>query len=204
MNTGKHIFTGTAGVYYVMHKLAADGIHASCTHGNAPNIDILASYGDGSRTVTIEVKTTEHAIRLKGRGAAKQPDHLEFPLGRRAAKLNHPALVIAFVDLRVFSADRVPDVYLYPSAVVADLCASWVDTVPMVRFHPPLAAAEPYKDRWDVIHRILDDVPPDSDDLIFERFRDDGGTYWWRPKPLTERGEQLAMSYASPEPSRIA
>ena len=155
MQAGKHIFTGTAGTYYVMFRLAAEGIHASCTHGNAPNVDILVSSADGSRAVSIEVKTTEHALRLRGRGTAKQPDHLEFPLGARAAKLNNPSLVIVFVDLRAFTPERVPQVYVFPSAFVAQYCASWVDSVKMVRFHIPITAAEPYKENWDVIRNAL-------------------------------------------------
>jgi hypothetical protein len=45
----KHIFTGTAGVYYVMYKLAARGFHASCTMGNSPSLDILVSSEDGEK-----------------------------------------------------------------------------------------------------------------------------------------------------------
>ena len=156
MNRAKHIFTGTAGVYYVMYKLAAEGIHASCTHGNAPNVDILVSSATGSHHVAIEVKTTEDALRWRGpRGGAKQPHHVEFPLGHRAAKLNHPNLVLAFVDLRASSKDKVPDVYLYPSKVVADSCAPWVDKVPMVRFHLPIGLAESYKNNWSVVRDAL-------------------------------------------------
>jgi hypothetical protein len=155
MRAGEHIFTGTAGTYYVMFRLAAEGIHASCTHGNAPNVDILVSSADGSRSVSIEVKTTEHALRLRGRGTAKLPHHLEFPLGARAAKLNNPSLLIVFVDLRVFTPQRIPQVYVFPSAFVAKYCASWVDSVKMVRFHLPITAAEPYKENWDVIRNAL-------------------------------------------------
>ena len=149
-----------------MHKLAKEGIHASCTYGNAPNVDILVSSADGSRTVAIEVKTTEHALRMRGRKEAKAPDHLEFPLGRRAAKLNHPNLVLAFVDLRAFSPDSDPDVYLYPSTVVAELCAPWVDTVRMVRFHPPVASTEPYKNSWDIVRRVLGVATIKSDRFV--------------------------------------
>lgn len=155
MKVGKRIFTGTAGVYYVMYRLAAEGIHASCTHGNAPNVDILVSSADGSRSVSVEVKTTEHALRLRGRGAAKQPDHLEFPLGGRAAKLTNPSLFIAFVDLRASLANPLPDVYLFPSSFVAAYCAPWVDSVPMIRFHIPISAAEPYKNQWSIIRNAL-------------------------------------------------
>ena len=156
MNKVTHIFTGTAGVYYVMHKLAAEGIHASCTHGNAPNVDVLASSADGQRTIAIEVKTTEHALRLRGRGTSKKPNHLEFPLGARAAKMRQPNVLIAFVDLRKFSEDKIPDVYIYPSIVVADFCAGWVDAAKMVRFHVPVALAEPYKNQWSIVRRMLD------------------------------------------------
>ncbi len=155
MDVGRHIFTGTAGVYYVMYRLTAEGFHASCTHGNAPNIDILVSSADGSRFVSIEVKTTEYALRLRGRGAAKQAHHLEFPLGARAAKLNNPLLVIAFVDLRGLPGEHIPDVYLFPSAFVARFCKDWVDSARMVRFHIPIADAEPYKNEWKIIRDTL-------------------------------------------------
>lgn len=151
--TGRHIFTGTAGVYHVMHKLACEGIHASCTHGNAPNVDILVSSGDVSRMVAIEVKTTQDALRFRGRGTNKLPYELQFPIGHRAAKLNSPNLLLAFVDLRGFSSP--PDVYVYPSAVVAAFCSPWVDQVSYARFHVPVAAAEAYKNNWNIVRDAL-------------------------------------------------
>jgi hypothetical protein len=156
--TGRHIFTGTAGVYHVMHKLACEGIHASCTHGNAPNVDILVSSGDGSRMVAIEVKTTENALRLRGRGTNKHPHELQFAIGHRAAKLNSPNLLLAFVDLRGYAS--TPDVYVYPSAVVAAYCAPWIDKVSMARFHVPITTAEPYKNNWQLIRDALAGATP--------------------------------------------
>lgn len=160
--TGRHILTGTAGVYHVMHKLACEGIHASCTHGNAPNVDILASSGDASRMVAMEVKTAATALRWGGRGPNKQPHHLEFYLGHRAAKLNSPNLLLVFVDLRgekttddVYVYPNAPDVYVYPSTFVAAFCAPWVDAVPMVRFHPLYQDAAPFKNNWKPIHDAL-------------------------------------------------
>jgi hypothetical protein len=202
MNRGKHILTGTAGVYYVMYRMAAEGLHASCTHGNAPNVDILVSAVDGSHSATIEVKTTENALRFKKEQGEMVPSFLDFPLGRRAAKLSSPNLIIAFVDLRVFSTDRVPTIYLYPSQVVARLCAEWVEKVPMVRFQPPLSRAEPFKENWDIIWRILDGVPADTPDLKFVRTRDDAGTYHWYPVPITDAGASQAVGYAG-DASRV-
>ncbi len=197
MSTGKHIFTGTAGLYYVMHRLAAEGIHAACTHGNAPHIDILASAADGSLTLAIQVKTTEHALRLKGRGEAKQPHRVEFPLGRSSAKLSQERVFFAFVDLRVHDGPEIaPDVYIYPSTVVAAHCASWVDQVPLVRFHTLVAAAALYKNRWDILDRFLNGIPPDDEDLKHVRRRDVAGNYRWHVVPLTERGRAMAVSYA--------
>src|SRR5947209_20547840 len=94
----KRIFTGTAGVFYVMYQLAARGFHASCTMGNAPYIDILVSSEDGEKSLAIQVKTTEHAMRLRGRGKERKEHHVEFPLGRKAAKLNRRGVLFAFVD----------------------------------------------------------------------------------------------------------
>jgi|HubBroStandDraft_2_1064218.scaffolds.fasta_scaffold2089818_2 hypothetical protein len=64
-------FISTAGTYLVMSKLAINEIHASCTHGNAPNVDILACSADGSKSIAIQVKTASDAKRLRGRGAEK-------------------------------------------------------------------------------------------------------------------------------------
>lgn len=143
----KRIFTGTAGVYYVMYQLASHGYHASCTMGNAPYIDILVSSEDGERSLAIQVKTTEHAMRSRGRGKEKRDDHLEFPLGWKAAKLNRPRVLFAFVDLARWSDKRVV-VYLVPSPEVYEFCKAWVDTVKMVRFHVPVGWIAPYREAW--------------------------------------------------------
>jgi len=154
----KRIFTGTAGVYYVMYQLAARGFHASSTMGNAPYLDILVSSEDGERSLALQVKTTEHAMRKRGRGDKRQPHHLEFPLGYKAAKLDRPGVMFAFVDLAVWS-DKQVVVYLVPSAEVYKFCALWVDEVSMVRFHPPVEWMEPYREAWELVAAIVGEPP---------------------------------------------
>ena len=156
----KRIFTGTAGVYYVMYQLAARGFHASCTHGNAPYLDILVSSEDGERSLAIQVKATEYALRHRGRGEQRQPHHLEFPLGHKAAKLSRPGVLFAFVDL-ASGPEGGPTVYLVPSDEVAKFCAPWVDSVPMVRFHPPVEWLTPYREAWDQVSAKVG-KPPDK------------------------------------------
>lgn len=140
--------TGTAGVYYVMYRMAEHGYHAACTVGNAPAVDILASSVDGLTSIAIQVKTTEYASRTKGRGAQKALSELQFPLGLRCAKLNSERVIIAFVDLHPPDAPAGHcDLYLVPSSVVFEHCSTWCDDVPMVRFH---------RDRDDMRNRFLE------------------------------------------------
>lgn len=159
----KRIFTGTAGVYYVSYQLAARGFHASCTMGNAPYIDVLVSSEDGERTLALQVKTTEHAMRDRGRGEQRKSHHLEFPLGHKAAKLNKPGVMFAFVDLAVLSDKRVV-VYLVPSIEVSKFCAPWVDQVSMVRFHPSVEWLAPYREAWARVAAVVGE-PPDAQEL---------------------------------------
>jgi hypothetical protein len=154
----KRIFTGTAGVYYFMYQLAASGFHASCTHGNAPYLDILVSSEDGDRSLAIQVKATEYALRHRGRGEARQPHHLEFPLGHKAAKLSRPGVLFAFVDLAAGPSGG-PTVYLVPSAEVSRFCAPWVDSVPMVRFHPSVEWLAPYREAWALVAAAVGEPP---------------------------------------------
>lgn len=169
-NNTKRIFTGTAGVYYVMYQLGARGFHASGTMGNAPYLDILVSSEDGERSLALQVKTTEHAMRHRGRGDQRKEHHLEFPLGPKAAKLNRPGVMFAFVDMAILSNKQVA-VYLVPSGKVQEYCAAWVDTVAMVRFHPPVEWMKPYREAWDQIAAIVGEptvVPPEVSPLDIE------------------------------------
>jgi hypothetical protein len=149
-------FISTAGTYFVMSKLALNGIHASCTHGNAPNVDILASSSDGAKSISIQVKTAEEAKRTRGRGEEKKLHHLEFNLGRKAATTNLKNLFFAFVDLDQ-DYDELPIVYLIPSNFIYEHWKDEVDDYSWIRFHPPIEMVEKFKENWDLIKEALSD-----------------------------------------------
>lgn len=51
---------GVSGEYYIAHLLTRKGIQAALLQHGARDIDILASSDDGSRNVSIQVKTAAH------------------------------------------------------------------------------------------------------------------------------------------------
>lgn len=57
------ILTGVAGEYFVAAELSRRGFVASITMRNSRGFDILATNENASRTVTIQVKTNQHARR---------------------------------------------------------------------------------------------------------------------------------------------
>jgi hypothetical protein len=146
---------GTAGVYYVMSQLAFRGFHAAATHGNAPYLDILVASPDGATALSLQVKTTAWAERTRGRGGARVPYELQWPLGHKAARHQSDNLFFAFVDLKDFGGAGKPDVYIVPSRFVRTYCAEWVDTVKMVRFHVPIATMKPFKEGWHLLTEAL-------------------------------------------------
>jgi hypothetical protein len=159
----KRIFTGTAGVYYVMYQLASQGFHASCTHGNAPYLDILVSSVDGEELVALQVKTTEHATRHRGRGEERKPTRLDFPLGHKAGKLNRAKVFFAFVDLDPKpeqSGGNEATVYIVPSAWICDHCKPWIDSVPMARFQPSIESVEQFRNAWHLISAVVGKPTP--------------------------------------------
>jgi hypothetical protein len=153
---GKSIFIGQEGHFYLMYQLAKHGIHAASTHGNAPFIDILASAPDGRKSVAIQVKTTSWALRWRGRGANRAPDHLEFPLGYSAAVTAHPDLIIAFIDLRKSEQPTIPDIYFVPSLTIKDFWSAWIENAKMVRWHPPIGLAAQFKNNWAFLSELLE------------------------------------------------
>ncbi len=153
--SAQRILTGTAAVYYVMYQLAARGFHASCTHGNAPYLDILVSSEDGERVLALQVKTAGYATRARGRGEERKPAKLDFPLGFKASKLNRPNVWFAFVDLDGKSEASEVAVYLIPSSWLFEFCKEWIDTVPMARFQPTIEQVAQFRNAWDQIATVV-------------------------------------------------
>ena len=150
------VLIGTAGVYFVASRLAAKGFHAAPTFGNAPHVDILVGLSDGEATASVQVKTSWRALRRRGRGANRQPHHYEWHLGVRSASLNRRGLFFAFVDYKG-SLDVLPDVFIVPSDVIYSRFEKTLDTKKptMLRWHPEIAVADEYKNRWDLLEDYL-------------------------------------------------
>lgn len=151
------ILIGTAGVYHVASQLAACGLHAAVTFGNAPSVDILVASQDGSSTISLQVKTSHWALRKRGRGNKKQPHHYEWDVGEKSAKLNLPGLFFAFVDLKLGTGE-LPDVFVIPSNQVFDAFdnAYFKSGTPRRwRWHPRLEQIEEYKNHWTTLQNLL-------------------------------------------------
>lgn len=151
------VLTGTAGVYYVAYELASRNFHAAVTYGNAPTVDLLVGLLDGSATLSLQVKTSSSALRTRGRGNAKSPDHYEWDVGQRSATLHRPDLFFAFVDLKSGSKQK-PDVFIVPSKVVFDAfdCPYFKSgKARRWRWHPKIEQVEQFKNNWDVLRSFL-------------------------------------------------
>ena len=153
------ILTGTAGVYFVASQLAAKGLHAAVTFGNAPSVDILVGLPDGAATLSLQVKTSYRALRTRGRGQNKHPDHYEWDVGERSAKLSQPDLFFAFVDLKS-ARTEMPDVFIVPSELIlkafdrpyfkSGVKRRW-------RWHPKVDSISQYKNNWKTLENYLNE-----------------------------------------------
>ena len=149
-------FISAAGTSLVMSKLAINEIHASCTFGNAPIVDIIACSADGTKSITIQVKTAFEPKRTRGRGKEKKLHHLEFTLGHKAAKYNSENLFFAFVDLdQEWNEIPNPTIYIIPSNFIYNYHKDWADDVSWLRFHPEINEIEEFKENWEIIKRAL-------------------------------------------------
>lgn len=138
--------TAIAGEYFVAAELAKMGHIALITLRNTEGVDILASNADGTRSVSIQVKTR--------RGNAHG-----WPLNEKAEKISSPDLFYVFVSLR--GEKERPEYFIVPSLVVAKTVAkshaAWLarpgrkgqahkDT-PMRKFED----YESYREKWSIL-----------------------------------------------------
>ncbi len=151
------ILTGTAGVYFVASQLAIKGLHAAPTFGNAPSVDILVGLPNGAAILCLQVKTSIRALRTRGRGNEKRPDHYGWDVGERPANLNQPDLFFAFVDFKGASHE-MPDVFIIPSNTIykafdrpyfkSGVKRRW-------RYHPKVDQISQFKNNWSVLDNYL-------------------------------------------------
>ncbi len=141
--------TGAAGEHFVAYQLTCLGLVVGLPRAGSPTVDLIVANADGSAAVNVQVQTTDWAMRERGRGDAKAPHRVEFPLGPKAATSPSPNLFFALVDLQSTRALATsPDVYVIPSKWIADFCADWVDDVKRVMLHAELELVEPFKNNY--------------------------------------------------------
>lgn len=148
MTTGKKQFTGTAGQFYVAYKLSVREINAAITLGNAPSVDLMASSSDGKRTVSIQVKTSRNAYRLKRYGH----EGFEWDVNKGVIGKHHESFWYAFVDLQENVADWNPRVFFVPSLWVANFVKSdWSRFM----YFLPKTVEDITLERWDILSGYL-------------------------------------------------
>jgi len=141
-------------VHYVAAYLSYLGFHAVPTTRNVQGPDLLVSNLDGSKSITLQVKTTVWAMRTRGRGDEKKPDHYEWDIGWSSAKVNHPHVFFALVDLTEFQ--KLPNAFIVPSKVIFEYFKGGdPETWPRARYHPLLAEVEEYKNNWNLLKRAV-------------------------------------------------
>lgn len=146
--TGHKIFTGVTGEYFVAAEISRQGGIATITHKNTPDIDILASSVDGSRIVSIQVKTGRSDIGgfIVGQARMRAPVKNSF---------------YAFVLLKV---GYPPEYWIVPQSVVARTAEldyqNWIKGRPAQSKRAPRTlrwkrlrsrAFEKYHDNWDIL-----------------------------------------------------
>ena len=101
---------GIAGAHFVAAELSQKGYIATVTSRNTEGIDLLASSTDGSKIVSVQVKTS---------GAEQRQSYSRsWILQKKHENIFSDNLFYVFVDLKLGSAK--PDFYIVPSKVVAD------------------------------------------------------------------------------------
>jgi len=149
-----HQLTGVAGVHFVAARLSYLGFHAVPTTRNVRGPDLLVSNADGSKGVSLQVKTTAWAMRTSGRGDQKKPHHYEWDIGWGSARVKSDRLLFALIDLKNF--EGLPDVFLVPSRVIYEYFKGGdPKTWRRARYHPKVEDIKEYRNGWDLLRKAL-------------------------------------------------
>lgn len=134
---------GIAGAHFVAAEMSQRGFIATVTSRNTEGIDILASSADGSKTVSIQVKTS----------GAEQRERFtrSWILTKKHENIFSNNLFYVFVDLK--PTNEKPDFYVVPSKVVAEYIrkthAAWLKK--------PSKTGKKHKDSDMRLYEIYDD-----------------------------------------------
>jgi hypothetical protein len=148
MARGRSQFVGLSGQYHTAYCLSVRGFHAAVTLGNVPDVDVLVASVDGSKVLSLQVKTARWAYRGKRYGHKLR----EWDVGGADGKSN-PNWWYAFVDLQESGQSWTPKVFLVPSL--------WVGTFVQPRwkrkmFMLPESLWAETEEQWDCIRKFLD------------------------------------------------
>lgn len=170
LSKGRSQFIGASGQFYVAHQLTKRFIHASITIGNAPSVDIIAAKENGSKSISIQVKTSQDAYRRSRYGR----EGCEWDVGAGVIEKISSNLWYALVDLKLGSENE-PDVYIVPSLWVGDFVkADWSRKM----YFLPSSAWELTKNKWGLISSCLDDNPETK--LFSQTWPEDKLVRWGR------------------------
>ena len=148
--------TKSDSAHYIAYVLSCFDYICALVREGSPTIDLLASSIDGSKTLSIQVKTSLYANRNRGRGNNKKPHHLEFALGKKAVEHSANNFIFCFVDLKKATTSNTPDVYVIPSKVIKEHYAEKdLNKIKWLRLHWTIEKMEPYKNNWEPVHALL-------------------------------------------------
>jgi hypothetical protein len=153
MPRGRTQFVGLAGQYYVAYCLTVRGYHATITAGNVPDVDVLVASPDGSRLLSLQVKTSTWAHRTKH----YVKNVRQWDVGQSAVGRSNDNLWYAFVDLREQSGSTWnPVAYLVPSGWVSALVQKDFSRKVYFFRHELWPLCE---ERWDRVQKYFDSDP---------------------------------------------
>ena len=153
--TNKSNFTAATGTYYVMTYLSRECIHAACTTGNAPFVDVLDSSIDGNSSTTIQVKTAKYARRNKRKINERSSWHFKYDVAKEESKPHFYALVDLTGEDCEGKEHWIPTVYIIPSSVISEQCKlqGWSDKSFILDLSKTLL--EQYKNNWTPLKQAL-------------------------------------------------
>jgi len=135
--------TGIAGAHFVVAELSQRGYIATVTSRNTEGIDVLASNIDGSKIVSVQVKTS---------GAKNRKNFIRsWILNKKQESIFSDNLFYVFVDLN--EEDKKPDFYIVPSKIVAD----YIKTETEKWMKSPSKTGKPHVDSGIRLFEIYED-----------------------------------------------
>ena len=163
---------GNASQFFIAGELCRRGYAAVVTLGNTPNVDILCSNQKGTRFAHIQVKTFV-------------PGNRTCSVGIKAMKNVGPTFFWVLGGIPVPESGRPFEYYIIPSEVMAKNVSQeherWLstlgkkgqahkdNTVRIVHLPPHKSISgwdiSIYRDRWDLIERVLDREQTNADEM---------------------------------------